>query len=87
MLKYFDLKLYRKFLVLAVLLVGLFVAASANKTSASLAICCSACDANYDTCVDICYNGDPRALNKCLNDCGDVWNHCYSGPPSCNINC
>lgn len=87
MLKYFDLKLYRKFLILAVLLVGLFAVSSANKTSAYLAICCSACDNNYDNCVTACYNGDPRALNKCLDDCSDDFDHCYSGPPPCNINC
>lgn len=87
MLKYFDSKLYRKFLILAVLIGGLIVVSSINGTRAAAAICCSACDYNYDNCVTACYNGDPRQFYHCLADCSDYFDHCYAGPPSCNINC
>ena len=82
-----NLKLYRKFLILAILLGGLFFAASMPKTSAFAAICCSVCDNNFDTCTNACFGGDPRNLNKCLDHCDDAFNHCFSGPPHCIDGC
>jgi hypothetical protein len=79
-----SLKLYRKFLIMCVLLSALFVVLSANKSSVSAAaICCSVCDKHLDSCVSDCYGGDPRDFNKCMSDCGHDWDHCYGGPPPC----
>ncbi len=66
MLKYFDLKLYRKFLILAVLLGGVFALSSVNKTSAMP--CCSECDQNYNACVEACYNPNPGKWQQCINE-------------------
>lgn len=86
MLRSANLKLYRKFLILAVLLGGLMSISSINGRAAA-AICCSACDYNYDACVTACDNVPPRDYPKCMSNCSNDFNHCYSGPPSCNINC
>ena len=85
----FNLKLYRKFLILSILVGGLFFVSSLNKTSAaSQGPCCGLfCDANYDACESACYAGDPRKLNKCLDTCNDESLDCYIGPPACNSSC
>jgi hypothetical protein len=77
-------KLFRKYLVLAVLLGGLGLALSSNKNSAYAAICCSACDANYENCIPTCAFGDRDFEIACLLACEATYNHCYSGPPACN---
>jgi hypothetical protein len=82
-----NLKLYRKFLILAILLGGLFIAASTHKVSASAAICCTTCDINLDTCQTGCFNGNGPSFDKCMILCDNAWSSCFSGPPHCNDGC
>jgi hypothetical protein len=53
-MKYFDLKLYRKFFVLAILLGGLAMAFSGNQAKASGDFCCSVCDEPWMQCIAEC---------------------------------
>jgi hypothetical protein len=87
MFRYPNLKLYRKFLILAVLLGGLFIAASTHKAGASTAPCCSFCDNTYDTCTTGCDNGNGPSFDKCMLNCLNAYSHCFSGPPHCNDSC
>jgi hypothetical protein len=89
MLKYFDLKLYRKFLILAILCCGMFMA---KQNKAAAIPCCSdifeACDNNYNSCVAMCdyaWQGNPVKHALCVGFCEDDWNECRS--VLCNLNC
>ncbi len=88
MLKYFDPKLFRKFLILAVLLGGLFVAASINPTKASNTFCCSECDIPHMECIADCYAqypNDPTQRQQCIQVCNHLhylcmrWDDCDPG--------
>ncbi len=87
MSKFPSLKLYRKFLILAVLLGGLFITASTHNAGASTVACCSFCDNNYETCVTGCENGNGPSFDKCMLNCTNTYSHCFSGPPHCNDGC
>ncbi len=69
-----DLKLYRKFLIIGVLLTSAFVVSSTNRASAS---CCDICEDNLSACNTICYglSSDP-ATEDCLADCAEAYDTC-----------
>jgi len=83
MLKTINLKLYRKFLILAVMIGGLFMVTSINRVSAIP--CCSDCQAAYDGCVEACYNPNPGKWQQCINEeCNipaylNCFHHCDMG--------
>ena len=65
MSKFPNLKLYRKFLILAVLLAGLFISSSsANRAGATL--CCDYCQILYVSCMNTCANGLPENYESCI---------------------
>jgi len=80
MLKFANLRLYRKFLILAVLLGGVFAVTSINKVGAMP--CCQACEDNYNACVDACYSPNPQKMQECVDrDCNipfylNCFHHC-----------
>lgn len=79
MLKHFDLKLYRKFLVLAVLLGGLFIAAQSSHISAIP--CCSACEEFYTNCDYNCFvttKTEPQYLACLQAECDPFYNSCIN---------
>ena len=90
MLKFISSGLYRKFLVLAVLSVSLFVLSSANRASAIP--CCApfftACDNAYTSCVSGChlYIGIPTKYALCLDNCDKAKLACYANIPACDPN-
>ncbi len=91
-MKYFDLKLYRKFLILAVLLGSLFVNFSVNRASA--VPCCGplweACDNAYLSCLDYCdyhYQQNPARHAQCVGICEDEYLQCYVDAEPCNHGC
>jgi hypothetical protein len=51
------LKLYRTFLILAVMLVSLFVLSSTRRVAAEEP-CCEACNAAAASCLDYCWNSE-----------------------------
>jgi hypothetical protein len=93
MLKCFDLKLYRKFLILAVLLGSLFVTFSFNRAAAAYPCCGplhAACDATYNSCVDFCdFQWPPNSSRhaKCVGFCEDDWFQCYADAEICDHGC
>lgn len=93
-MKYFDLKLYRKFLILAVLLGGLFVTFSFNRAAATAYPCCGprwdACDNTYYDCVAFCdyhYQQNPARHAQCVGICQDDLSDCYADAAPCNPDC
>ncbi len=75
MFHFSSLKLFRKVLILSVMLIGIFVLTSTRKTEAS--ICCSVCDENYWICVDACYSPNPGKWNQCIQEeCVPVQHQC-----------
>ncbi len=62
MLRVFNLKLYRKFLVLAVLLSGLYAVSSVNR--AATAGCCEDCQPAYLGCIYACHSSNPDNPGK-----------------------
>lgn len=89
MLKYFNLKLYRKFLILAILCCGMFMA---TQNKAAPLICCTAlaveCDDNYDSCVAMCdfaWQHNPVKHALCVGFCEEDLLACQERP--CNHLC
>jgi hypothetical protein len=83
MFKTTNLKLYRKFLILAVMIGGLFMVASINRVSAIP--CCSDCEDARDSCVAACYNPNPGKWNQCVQEeCNPPYFACLS---HCDISC
>lgn len=79
-----NLKIYRKLLVLFVLSVGLFFAASAKLNDANASICCSTCKPTYDACVANCayhYPQNPPRFQQCVQE------ECDPEAAYCAINC
>lgn len=70
MLKFANLKLYRKFLILAVMVGSLFVLSS-NRHVRAEDPCCEACNATAVSCVEFCYSDQikPWMVAGCLSDC------------------
>ncbi len=80
-----NLKLYRKFLILAVLVGGLSFTLTAGRiTSASCCgspwpPCCSECTYGTNQCINEngCYNYPPGALrDMCIYDCFEMYYEC-----------
>jgi hypothetical protein len=82
MLKTANLKLYRKFLVLSVLALGLFMASSINKAGANP--CCSICTQDYNDCVTRCNIVNPANPPKCIEEsCDPAYNWCINNCDIC----
>jgi hypothetical protein len=90
MLKYLDPKLYRKFLILAVLLGGLFMVSFTNPAKASTTFCCSECDVPHMECIADCnaqYPSDPAARWYCIQHiCNPAFYWCMQGD-DCDPGC
>ncbi len=92
MFKLHDLKLYRKFLLLAVMIAALVVISSAHKKNTSDP-CCDACDETYAGCVEYCNTTNEiktYMIPACLADCAAARvtcrNMCYPQPgPECPV--
>lgn len=83
MLKTTNLKLYRKFLILAIMVGGLFMITSINRVGAIP--CCSDCEEAWDACVAACYNPNPGKWNQCVQEeCTGPYFSCLS---HCDISC
>lgn len=83
MRKIVNLKLLRKFLILAVLTGGLFMVASSNQISAEG--CCSDCEIANDACVAACYNPNPDKWKQCIHaECHGPYWYCLS---HCDMGC
>lgn len=79
-----NLKIYRKLLVLFVLSVGLFFAASANLNNADASFCCSTCIPGYEKCQGDClyhYPQNPARYAQCVQET------CDPELSYCQINC
>ncbi len=73
------MKLYRRFLILAVLLTGLYALPVSNNVAANA--CCDACDLAYDNCVFYCEN---LVKEPCVATCESDYLACGNlcpGPP------
>jgi hypothetical protein len=83
MLKTTNLKLYRKFLILAILLGGLSLA---SHSSAAPPPCCSSCLDTYTACVTTCNNGQIKdwMIPACEAACYDTYDWCEN---HCNPVC
>ena len=57
-------RIFRKFLILAALLITLASLFFSNSAGAYLP-CCSYCEGRYDLCVSRCSSGDTACLNLC----------------------
>lgn len=68
-------KLGRKFMLLAVMLVGTGFAISTNTSAAASLFCCSDCDADFYACID--NGGTPAECNQQTRFC---YRHC---DPTC----
>jgi hypothetical protein len=82
MLRSENMKLYRKLLILAVLLGGLFIMPSLGKVSAAATFCCSECDIPHGECVADCYanqSGSLPQLQQCLHVCHTLYYFCMQG--------
>ncbi len=92
MFKFPNLKLYRKFLILAVLLGGLcFTLTAGRKASAECGFpyqpCCVDCQIAHTACQNDCYYYFPpgEKRNQCIIDCLDYWHaECFT---CCSYNC
>jgi hypothetical protein len=75
MFKFSNLKLYRKFLILAVMAAGICLVSSTRPVAAS--VCCDNCMTAYNSCIDNCYaqETDP-GLGQCLVGCGTTYDVC-----------
>lgn len=75
MFKFLNLKLYRKFFILAVMLSAVFVLSSTRHVSANG--CCDLCWFNYNSCNNYCYGlpSDP-ATEDCLYNCAVNYDNC-----------
>jgi len=83
MFKFENLKLYRKFLILVVMIGGLFMVTSINRVSAQP--CCSECEEAYNWCVDACYNPNPGKWKECIHaECHGPYFYCLS---HCDMGC
>lgn len=86
MFKLTNLKLYRKFLILAIL-IGSCLALSSNERVAAGSPCCDACLAAYDACVYDCNRGviPPFQVPACLQACDNNYTACTvpCAPPVC----
>ena len=73
-------RLIRKFAILGVLILclGIF---SFGSSESRAAVCCSACDVNFDNCYESC--GDPPS-GACIFFCERMLNRCQS---TCNPDC
>jgi hypothetical protein len=75
-----NMKLFRKLLVLAVLLTGVFILSSGNKTSART--CCDTCETAYTVCQMNCHDlTKPEGYAACV-----IWN-CDPEYNNCSNNC
>jgi hypothetical protein len=63
MVRFSNLKLYRKFLILAVMLASLFILPSTNRVGATP--CCDYCQILYESCIRNCENGPPESYESC----------------------
>jgi len=86
MFRFPDLKLYRKFLILAIL-IGSCLALSSNQQVAAGSACCDACLATYNSCVEYCNRGPvpPFQVPACLQACDNNYTACTvpCAPPVC----
>ncbi len=87
-----SVKIYRKFLILAVLSGSLFVFSSVNRAGAADPCCgprLDACDNAYSTCVINChvYIGIPPKYAECTSACELVHLNCYMAAEPCNPTC
>lgn len=66
MWKYFDPKLFRKLLILAVMVAGVFIL-SGNRPAAAMP-CCFPCNTAYDECLAWCSGEDwkPQFYSYCV---------------------
>jgi hypothetical protein len=86
------LKLYRKFLILAILSGSLFVTSSLNNAAATIPYCCPlwhACDDEIYGCYVNCnwlINNPPR-YQQCTAACDDANFQCYIDAEPCNHEC
>lgn len=78
------LKVYRKFLILFVMLGCLYVVGQGNKVAA--VPCCSQCDGVYFACQDYCESDQIKDWMRpaCHANCDNNYNNCMS---NCNMNC
>jgi hypothetical protein len=72
------LKLYRKFLILAVLLGGLFIAASVSPQHTNANFCCMFCPTSYSVCLSSCeaIADSPVKYAQCLTECDYDYEYC-----------
>lgn len=88
MFKSENFKVIRTFLILTVLAGGLFIAFSANKTSAGMIPCCSDCEAFLDACRADCFAQYPTLPEKrqvCIQqDCLPFYTSCAA---ICTMSC
>jgi hypothetical protein len=89
MFKLPNLKLYRKLLLLSVIIAGIFVITFARPVSDP---CCDACDAVFAGCIADCNDGSVKiwAIPACEADCAAARetcrNVCYPQPgPECPV--
>jgi hypothetical protein len=78
-----NLKLYRKFIILAILLTCLYTIPASNKVEASA--CCDTCESFYDSCTFYCLNNVkedniPSCLTTCEGDYQACAQLCAPGP-------
>jgi hypothetical protein len=85
----FKFKLFRKFLILAVLTGGLFLTSSINQTGAAVGGgCCLDCDGPHFECVAECQNQFPQSPQwqlQCIQtQCLPLYHFCLRHcDPSC----
>jgi len=91
--KFINLKLFRKFLILAVLLGSLFATFSFNRAAAAYPCCGplhAACDSTYYSCVGFCdfqFQYNPPRHAQCVGYCEDNWFECYADAEICDHGC
>jgi hypothetical protein len=76
MSKFPNLKLYRKFLILSVLLTGLFISSYVNPVRATF--CCDYCQILYESCMTSCESRLPEDYESCIGTCEVDYLNCGS---------
>ena len=89
MLKFANLKIYRKLLILMIL-AGSLLAVSSSGRTAAMPCCNDHCEVAYDSCTTFCnvhYQNNPGRMAQCLEQCDDDYNACLIAQEPCDHFC
>jgi hypothetical protein len=86
MFKTINVKLYRRFFILAILLGGLSMVSFSNASNAAMLPCCNSCEDTQTACLTVCNNGQIKdwMIPACEDECNTHYDNCSH---HCNMSC